>query len=89
MVLTQQVHTSLETFGDISDFILAKVMHHYPRITCLVSDQYGRQSIKGLERTDRAAEVEIRYTADCRNQSIPVQFRKYLHTSNNKLEFFD
>ena len=59
----------------ISDFILAKIMHHHAWITCLVSDQYDQQSIKDLERTDRAAEGEVRYTANHRNQSIPVQCR--------------
>ena len=34
-------------------------MHHYARITCKVIDQYGRQSIKDLDRTDLAAEGEI------------------------------
>ena len=46
MVLIQQLSTSLETFGGISDFILTKIMHHHTRITCLVSDQYDLQSIK-------------------------------------------
>ena len=89
MVLTQQLPSGLETFGDISDFILAKIMHHHATITCLVSDQYDQQSIKDLERTDLAAEGEVRYTAKRRNQSIPAQFRKYLHNSNKKLELID
>lgn len=75
MVLIQQLPISLETRGDVSDFILAKIMHHHAWIICLVSDQYDQQSIKDLERTDRAAEGEVRYTANHRNQSIPVQCR--------------
>ena len=42
MVLIQQLPTSLEIFGDISDFILAKIMHHHAKITCWVSDQYDQ-----------------------------------------------
>ena len=42
IVLIQQRPTSLETFGDVSDFILAKIMHHHARITCLVCDQYNQ-----------------------------------------------
>ena len=89
MVLIHQLPTSLETFGDIPDFVLAKMMHHHARITCFVGDRYHQQSIKDLERTDRAAEGEVRCTTNRRNQSIPVKFRKYLHNSNNKLELIE
>ena len=36
-----------------------------------------------------AVEGEVGYTANRRNQSIPVQFRKSLHNSNNKLELIE
>ena len=55
----------------------------------MVSDQYHLQSIKDLEKTDRAAEGEVLYTVNRRNQFIPVQFRKYLHNSNNKRELIE
>ena len=86
IVLIQQRPTSLETFGDVSDFILAKIMHHHARISCLVSDQYNQWSIKDPERTDQG---EVRYTTNRRNQSIPAQFRKNLHNSNNTLELIE
>ena len=87
MVLIPQLPTSLEIFRDISDFILAQIMHHHTRITCLVSDQYDQQSIK--DHDDRGAEGEVQYTANRGNQSISVQFRIYLHNSNNKLELIE
>ena len=58
MVLIQQLSLSLEIFGDISDFILEKILYHHFRVTCLVSDQYKQQSIKDLERTDQVVEGE-------------------------------
>ena len=36
-----------------------------------------------------AVEGEVGYTANRRNQSIPVQIRKSLHNSNNKLELIE
>ena len=76
MVLIQQlpIWFPTKTFGDISDFILGKIMHPHAMITCLVSDQYDHQSIKYPERADRAADVEVQYAANRRNQSMSVQF---------------
>ena len=89
VVLIQHLPSGLETFGEDSDYILVQITMHKARAICLVSDKYDPISIKYLERTDRAAESQVRYTARRRDQPVPVQFRKYLHNSSNKLELID
>ena len=44
----------MKLFGDVSDYILGKVMDHPGRASFFVTDHYLDDSIKSLERRKRA-----------------------------------
>ena len=62
MVLFQKLPPDLVTFGDISDYILNKIMQGGSRICFFVTDYYLENSIKGLERKGRSSTGILRMT---------------------------
>ena len=57
MVLFQKLPHDLVTFGDISDYILNKIMQGSCRICFFVTDYYLENSIKSLERKGRSSNI--------------------------------
>ena len=86
MVIKQQISASVNTFGDISDYILNQVMKYPAPKIFFVTDQYNRQSIKSFEREKRAITGVIRVAASRRDQPRPKQLKKYLSHGTNKIE---
>ena len=78
MAIMQQIPASVNTFGDISDYILNQVMKYPAPKIFFVTDQYNRQSIKSFEREKRAITGVIRVTASSRDQPRPKQSKRYL-----------
>ena len=70
MVLFQKLPT-LTTFGDISDYILQKLLHSNSTYSFLVTDQYLPQSIKSIERERRSAIGSMRVIITRREQHKP------------------
>jgi hypothetical protein len=60
MVLFQKLPPTLTTFGDISDYILQKLLHSDSTYSFLVTDQYLPQSIKSIERERRSVARSMR-----------------------------
>ena len=46
----QQIHALVNTFGDISGYILNQVMKYAAPKIFFVTNQYNKQSIKSFER---------------------------------------
>ena len=86
MVLLQQLEkVKLETFGDISEFLLKRILN--TAIVYFVTDQYKATSIKALERKRRGVSTgSIRYRIERRDQRRPKQWAKYLRDPLNKGE---
>ena len=74
--IMQQIPASVNTFGDISDYILNQVMKYSAPKIFFVTDQYNRQSIKSFEREKRAITGVIRVTASRRDQPTPKQSKE-------------
>ena len=79
MVVLQQADVSkLSTFGDLSKYILEKVLksnsceHVY-----FVTDQYRKNCIKGFERARRLSSETINYKIERRDQKLPKQFKGF------------
>ena len=89
MVLVQKLPKILKTFGDISDYILKKLLHESTRATFFVTDNYLEDSIKSMERDSRSAYGTIRMKVMKRQQVIPKQWKKSLRNSENKLDLID
>ena len=85
MVLFQRLPT-LTTFGDISDYILQKLLHSDSTYSFLVTDQYLQQSIKSIERERRSATGSMRVIITRREQHTPKQFQKFLYNPDNKID---
>ena len=74
--IMQQIPASVNTFGDISDYILNQVMKYSAPKIFFVTDQYNRQSIQSFEREKRAITGVIRVTASRRDQPTPKQLKE-------------
>ena len=89
MVLLQKLPKILKTFGDISDYILRKLLHGSTRVAFFVTDYYLEDSIKSMERDSRSAYGKIRMKVMRRQQKLPKQRKKFLQNSENKLDLID
>ena len=83
MVLLQKLPKILKTFGDISDYILKKLIHGSTRVAFFVTDYYLEDSIKSIERDSRSAYGTIRMKVMRRQQVIQKQWKKFLQNSEN------
>ena len=86
MVLFQKLPHDIVTFGDISDYILNKIMQGSCRICFFVTDYYLENSVKSLERKGRSSIDVLRMTVSRRNQAKPKQFQKFLRLPENKID---
>ena len=89
MVLLQKLPKILKIFGDISDYILKKLLHESTRVPFFVTDCYLKDSIKSMERDSRSAHGTIRMKVIRREQVIPKQWKKFLRNSENKLNLIN
>ena len=71
MVLIQKLPEELNTFGNVSDHILNKIVKNTSRCVCLVKDQHNPASNKSLEREAGSSSVQIRTTPRKREQKVP------------------
>ena len=76
MVLLQMLPKILKTFGDISDYILKKLLHGSTRVAFFVTDYYLEDSIRSMERDSRSVYGTIRMKVMRREQVIPKQWEK-------------
>jgi len=83
MVLLQKLPPTLATFGNLSDYLLKKILSGGSRVAFFVTDFYLENSVKSMERDRRAA------TGSLRDQAVPKQFSRFLRNSENKLELLD
>ena len=89
MCVIQQLPSSLDTFGTISDFVLRRITRNNASDVMFITDQYFETSIKGRERERRAITGQIRITASRCDQPAPKQFKKYLAVGANKTELLE
>ena len=89
MVLLQKIPPVLTTFGELSDYILQKATKGSARISYFVTDQYLHDSIKSQERERRLASQPLRVIIKRREQKLPKQFKKFLRSSENKMDLLD
>ncbi|CAB4016690.1 Hypothetical predicted protein [Paramuricea clavata] len=86
MVIIQQTpSTSLETFGDISKYVLERITSVQHKFVYFTTDQYREDSLKSCERKRRAPEGSIRIQITRRDKKIPKQFKKFLDNGCNKV----
>ena len=83
MVLLQKLPKILKTFGDISDYLLMKLLDGSTRVAFFVTDYYLEDSIKSIERDSRSAYGTIRMKVMRRQQVIQKQWKKFLQNSEN------
>ena len=84
MVLLRKLPPGLQTFGEISSYILEKITKGTARIVFFVTDHYLPYSIKAMERERRSNSGTIRIAVLRRDQTEPKQFSKFLGSSENK-----
>ena len=89
MVILQQLPNGLETFGEVSEFVLKRITANDSEHIFFITDQYWNHSIKSCERNRRATTGSIRITASRPDQKIPKQLKKYLSLGSNKEELVD
>ena len=89
MVLLQKTPPTLQTFGDLFDYLLQKLIARQSRVAYFFTDQYFQQSIKPLERKRRSSNGSLRIAIKRRDQKLPKQLKKFLRCSENKVDFID
>ena len=91
MVLLQKLpHKMMKTFGDISQYILKKVISGPSNTNFFVTDFYLADSIKSMERDRRSnSSGSLRVKVQRSDQPIPKQFAMFLRNPDNKLELLD
>ena len=85
MTVFQTLPPTLVAFGDISDYILRKVMKTPSRLSFFITDHYLEDLVKSLKRRCRPDIGLIRMKASKRDQRVPKQFNKFLRLSLNKI----
>eukprot|EP00794_Sanderia_malayensis_P002872 gene2872-3322_t len=87
MVLLQQLDgIQLDTFGEMSQHVLERILKNNAEVIYFVTDQYKADSGKGLERAKRASSGAIHVIIGRPDQKRPQQFKKFLGDPRNKLE---
>ena len=86
MVFFQKLPPTLVTFGDISDYILQKIMKNSYRIRFFITDYYLPDSVKPIERKSRSNIGLLRMKATRRDQRRPKQINKFLRLAENKID---
>ena len=87
MVILQQFGgVQLATFGDLSSFVLKRITKNEAKNVYFCTDLYPPDSIKGYERAKRSQSGILRLHLQRRDQKIPKQWSKYLHSAENKLD---
>ena len=84
MCLIQQLPCGLETFGDVSDFLLRRITNNEQDTVFFITDQYLENSVKSCERGKRAKVGAIRVTPERRGQRCPKQWKHFLSLGANK-----
>ncbi len=86
MVIFKQLgKVPLDTFGDLSNFLLGKIMSD-ASLVYFVTDQYIPGSVKTFERAQRSSTGVIRIRIERRDQARAKQWSKYLSNADNKEE---
>ncbi len=87
MVLLQQLDgIQLDTFGEMSQHVLERILKDNAGVIYFVTDQYKVDSVKGLERAKRGLSWTIHVNIGRPDQKRPQQFKKFLGDPRNKLE---
>ena len=89
MVLLQKLPPTLRTFGELSDYLLKKILHSCSPVNFFVTDFYLEDSVKSMERDRRSAAGSLRVKVMRRDQAVPKQFSRFLRNSENKLDLLD
>lgn len=89
MVLLQQLqNASLETFGDLSECVLRRILKD-TAVAYFVTDRYLPGSIKSFERSRRSESGSVRYKIERRDQKRTKQWSKYLKNPENKTDLIN
>ena len=89
MCIMHQLPKYLETFGDLSSYVLRTITSNDSNNIFFITDQHWKDSIKSCERNRRANTGSIRLTAARLEQKLPKQMKKYLSIDANKEELID
>ena len=90
MVLLQQLGSiPIETFGDVSDHLLNRMLKHSAGSVYFVTDRYIPNTIKSIERSKRSSSGTIRISIERRSQKLPKQFKKYMALDQNKIDLIE
>ena len=89
MVLFHKLPKTIETFGEISDYIIRKVLSGTCRVAFLPTDHYLTDAIKSLERDRRSTYGSITVSVSRREQVLLMQVSKFLQHPQNKLDLIN
>ena len=85
MVLLQQLEgIQLNTFGDVSEYILKRITFGSAPVIYFVTDQYKSGSIKSFERRKRGDGGSVRVKVERREQKKPKQWGRFMKDGENK-----
>ena len=77
--LTDDCTSIFSSFGEISDYLLHKLLSSTHKIVFFVTDRYVENSTKSLERQERSSTGTIHYEVR-RDQTKQNQFDKFLRS---------
>ena len=81
MVLLQKDLKHYSTFGEISDYLLMKILSTTQKIAFFITDRY----LKSSARKERNIPGSIRYEVKRRERKMPSQYEKFLRNLGNKM----
>ena len=79
----------LETFGDLSLYVLRTIISNDSDHIFFITDQYWKDSIKSCERNRRANTGSIRLITARLEQKLPKRMKKYISVDANKEDLID
>ena len=89
IVLLQKLPPALNMFGEVSDYLLKKILHSCSRVAFFVTNFYLEDSVKSMKGDRRLASGSLRTKIMRRDEAVLKQFLKFLRIPKTSLNFWN
>ena len=86
MVLLPKLPSNQTTFGEVSDYAIAKIVNGTSRVSFFTTDYYLNQSVMAMERERRSTYDTIRIKVMGKEQVTPKRWEKFMRRADNKTD---
>ena len=89
MVLLQKLPSNQTTFGELSHYLLVKIVNGISRVSFFHTNYYLNQSVKAMERERQSAYGITTIKVARKDQVTPKRWQKFMRHADNKTDLID